>query len=106
MAWLIALWELFVRFWPIVGMSFVVPFAAGAIARCGWSKSAKTWTAFLVSIVVGILGTLVVGIALTPVTLGVFVVSVFTIAQLAYPEFKKLKITAAWLDALLAWGGK
>ena len=103
MAWLTALWALFVRFWPLVGMSLVVPFLAGAIAKTSWSKVAKTFTAFVVAIGVGILGTFVVKVPLTPETLEIFIVSVFTIAQLAYPIFKRVGITAGWLDELLEW---
>jgi hypothetical protein len=91
-----------VTYWPAI-FGIGVPFLAGAIAKCNWSSSAKTWAAFGVSVLVGILGTLVAGLTLTPVTLTAFIVSVFTIAQLAYPEFKKHELTAKWLDALLTW---
>jgi hypothetical protein len=101
--WLNALWDILVHFWPAV-LGVGVPFVAGAIAECNWSKTAKTYAAFGVSIFVGILGTFVAGLAFAPVTLLAFIVSVFTIAQLAYPVMKdKIGFTAAWLDALLAW---
>lgn len=103
MEWLVALWQLVVHYWPIVGISFVVPFVVGGIAKTNWSKTAKTWVAFLVSIGAGALGSLVVGIVPSPETLPAFVASVFAIAQLTYPILKKYELTAGWLDKLLAW---
>lgn len=106
MAWITALWSLFVQYWPVL-FGAGVPFIAGAIARCSWSKTAKTWAAFVVSIAVGALGAFVSGLHLSPQTLSVFVAGTFGVAQLAYPIMKeKIGTTSKWLDELLAWGGK
>jgi len=104
MSWLVALWNLLVTYWTGI-FGFGVPFIAAAIARRSWSKSAKTWTAFGVSILVGALGALVSGAVFTPASLGAFIVAVFVVAQLAYPILKeKIGLTGTWLDRLMNWG--
>lgn len=103
MDWLTALWGILVQHWTVV-FGIGVPFIAGAIAKTSWSKSRKTWAAAIVSVLVGVLATFVAGFALTPTALSVFAVSVFTVAQLAYPVMKeKIGLTGTWLDKLLAW---
>lgn len=105
MAWLNALWGLVVHYWPAV-LAVVLPFVVARIARSSWSGGAKTWTAFALSVLVGVVGTLVAGIPLTPETLGLFAAAVFTGSSLAYTLFRRAKMTNAWLEMLLAMGSQ
>ena len=105
MTWTQALWVAVVNYWPLV-FSVFLPFAVARIAACSWSTAAKTWTAVLLSLALGVLGTMVTGLAFTPETLIVFVTSAFTISSVAYAEFKRHKITADWLDRLLNGGAE
>jgi hypothetical protein len=100
MDWLIALWALFVQYWPEAAFSLVLPYIVALIIRCDWSKAAKMWTSVAVSLVYGILGSRVAGITLTPEHLGVFVASAFTISSLAYAQFVKNGLTNGWLTSL------
>lgn len=105
MTWYAAIFALLVKFWPAV-LAVIVPYVAGALSDRAWSKATKTWIAFAVSIAVGLLGTLVAGIGLTPETLTIYTTTVFAISVLAHGEFRRHEITSVWLDRLLALGSK
>jgi hypothetical protein len=105
MEWLTALWALVVTYWPAL-FTVALPFVVNLIAECSWTAQAKSWTALALSVAIGVVAPFVAGIALTPETIAIFTGAVFTGGTAAYLVFKRIGITNAWLDALLAFGSK
>jgi hypothetical protein len=100
MAWLTALWNLLVHYWPAV-FAVLLPFIANKLADSKATGPERGWIAAVLSLLVGVLAPLVAGIHLTPDTIIVFATAVFTSATTAYLVFKRFRVTCSWLDALL-----
>lgn len=103
MDWLIALWNLLVHYWPAL-LGVGLPFAVAVIARCDWSGEAKSWTAFGLSVALGVLAPFIAGLAFVPANIVAIATAAFTVCTLAYAAFKRVGITSKWLDALLEIG--
>lgn len=103
MAYLSAAWSLLAVYWPAV-VAVLLPFVVALIARCSWSSAAKGWTAFGLSVVVGIVGAFAVMGVPPPTAIATFALAVFGGCQTSYLVFRKVGITSEWLDRLLAIG--